>query len=66
MNNFPNQKGKSRIRTSDIYDKGRSSYHINKNNQKKNNDNSPNIEDFLRFALILCSLRSSAQELQHI
>ncbi|ORX42715.1 hypothetical protein BCR32DRAFT_288386 [Anaeromyces robustus] len=26
MNNFPNQKGKSRIRTSDIYDKGRSSY----------------------------------------
>ncbi|ORX80310.1 hypothetical protein BCR32DRAFT_280649 [Anaeromyces robustus] len=41
-------------------------FHINKNNQKKNNDNSPNIEDFLRFALILCSLGSSARELQHI
>ncbi|ORX75201.1 hypothetical protein BCR32DRAFT_285393 [Anaeromyces robustus] len=34
--------------------------------QKKNNDNLANIEDFRRFALILCSLRSSAQELQHI
>ncbi|ORX76485.1 hypothetical protein BCR32DRAFT_284125 [Anaeromyces robustus] len=33
---------------------------------KKNNDNLANIEDFRRFALILCSLRSSAQELQHI
>ncbi|ORX76922.1 hypothetical protein BCR32DRAFT_283687 [Anaeromyces robustus] len=41
-------------------------FHISKNNQKKNNDNLPNIEDFLRFALILCSLGSSAQELQHI
>ncbi|ORX62497.1 hypothetical protein BCR32DRAFT_287966 [Anaeromyces robustus] len=40
--------------------------YINKNNQKKNNDNLANIEDFLRFALILCSLGSSAQELQHI
>ncbi|ORX41526.1 hypothetical protein BCR32DRAFT_280620 [Anaeromyces robustus] len=38
-------------------------FHINKNNQKKNNDNLANIED---FRLILCSLRSSAQELQHI
>ncbi|ORX65999.1 hypothetical protein BCR32DRAFT_286387 [Anaeromyces robustus] len=40
--------------------------HSAKVTPKKNNDNSPNIEDFGRFALILCSLGSSAQELQHI